>query len=80
MRPVGDGATRRIAAVHRHEISDALLQLLTRRDLPAPAVAAAGWLLSQMLPGPCAASSSNGVLPFFPISFVALYCFQLFFF
>lgn len=63
MRPAGDGATRRIAAVHRHEISDALLKLLTRTDLPAPAVAAAGWLLSQMLPGPCASAAAAGTGP-----------------
>lgn len=58
MRPAADGATKRIAAKHRHEISDALLKLLTRFDLPAPAVAAAGWLLSHMLPGPCAAAAA----------------------
>jgi hypothetical protein len=68
MRPAGDGATRRIAAVHRYEISDALLRLITRTDIPAPAIAAAGWLLSQMVPGACAAAAaaaaaavSNGV-------------------
>lgn len=50
MRPATDDATQRLAAAHRSEVADALLQLLQREDVAPAAGAAAGWLLGRVLP------------------------------